>query len=182
MEKHPEKLLIENCLKGQQAAFEQLYNKFSGKMMSVCLRYLKDEDQAKDAMQDSFIKVFKNLKFYQFEGSFEGWVRKTVVNTCLDAIRKNKQMQDSTSVDEAFDLSIDQASIISKMTADELMQIIANIPSGYRTVFNLFAIEGYSHKEIADMLGVTENTSKTQYRKARFYIQKCIEELNAITK
>lgn len=168
--------LIEQCLKNDQKAQKALFDKFSRKMMSVCTRYAGDVELAEDWLQDGFIKVFLNLGKFKREGSFEGWIRRTMVNTCLDHIRKANRMLIDADISEAEYLAGDAEKSVGKLRVEELMNLIDDMPTGYRTVFNMFAIEGYSHQEIAEQLGVTESTSKTQFRKARTYLMNIIGE------
>lgn len=172
--------LIDKCLKGDSRAQKALFDKFSRKMMSVCLRYIGDREKAEDVLQDGFIKVFKNLDKFKQEGSFEGWIRRTIINTSLDQLRKNKNAPIDTDISEAEYLAADNEKVLSRLRVEEIMELVQNMPTGYRTVFNLYAIEGYSHQEIADELGVTESTSKTQYRKARNYLMNIIVEIENI--
>jgi len=166
--------LIDLCLKGNQRAQQTLFDKFSRKMMSVCVRYVPDREQAEDVLQDGFVKIFANLHAFKREGSFEGWIRRTMVNTALDHLRKKKVMKIDTDISEAEFLAGRDETSVSKMRVEEMMKLIMELPTGYRTVFNMYAIEGYSHQEIADELGVTESTSKTQFRKARTYLMNII--------
>ncbi len=166
--------LIKKCLEGSQMAQKALFDKFSRKMMAVCTRYAASRDLAEDWLQDGFIKVFSNLEKFKSEGSFEGWVRRTMVNTCLDHIRKMKADFADVDISEAEYLSVDAEKSLGKLRAEEMMKLIEGLPSGYRTVFNLYVIEGYSHKEIAEELGVTESTSKTQFKKARTQLMELI--------
>lgn len=168
--------LIQKCLEGSHMAQKALFDRFSRKMMAVCLRYANGRDQAEDWLQDGLIKVFINLQKFKAEGSFEGWVRRTVVNTCLDHIRKQKADFVDVDISEAEYLSVDAEKALGKLRADEMIKLIEGLPDGYRTVFNLYAIEGYSHKEIAKELGVTESTSKTQFKKARTQLMAMIND------
>jgi RNA polymerase sigma factor (sigma-70 family) len=170
--------LVELCLKGRSSAQEQFYHRFAPKMMSVCLRYSDDYEEAQDSMQDGFVQVFKMLHTYKGEGSLEGWVRRVIVNTAINNLKRLKKHKNLSDVEEVgFMLQgDDEDAVVGDMAVDDLMQIINRLPSGYRTVFNMYAIEGYSHKEIADTLEVTESTSKTQYRKAKLHIQKLMKE------
>ena len=168
--------LIDKCLKGDGRAQKMLFDKFARKMMSVCLRYVSDYENAEDVLQDGFIKVFKNLDKFKHEGSFEGWIRRTMINTSLDYLRKGKNAPIDTDISEAEYLASDNEKSLSKLREEEIMALVQKMPTGYRTVFNLYAIEGYSHQEIADELGVTESTSKTQYKKARNYLMNIIIE------
>jgi RNA polymerase sigma factor (sigma-70 family) len=168
--------LIDKCLKGDQRAQKALFEKFSRKMMSVCMRYVSDREQAEDVLQDGFVKVFGHLNSFKREGSFEGWIRRTMINTALDHIRKKQKLNLDVDISEADYLVGEAEKSLGKMRVEELMLIINDMPTGYRTVFNLYAIEGYTHQEIADELGVTESTSKTQFRKARTYLMSIIGE------
>ena len=168
--------LIDKCLQGDQKAQRALFDKFSRKMMSVCMRYLAEREEAEDVLQDGFVKVFSHLESFKREGSFEGWIRRTMINTSLDYLRKKKAMYIDTDISEAEFLAGEDEKVVGKMRVEELMKLIQEMPQGYRTVFNLYAIEGYTHQEIADELGVTESTSKTQFRKARTYLMKIIGE------
>lgn len=168
--------LIDKCLQGDQRAQKALFEKFSRKMMSVCMRYAPDREQAEDVLQDGFVKVFNHLATFKREGSFEGWIRRTMVNTSLDNLRKKRADVIDADISEAEFLAGSDEKVVGKMRVEELMKLIQDMPPGYRTVFNMYAIEGYSHQEIADELGVTESTSKTQFRKARTYLMNIIGE------
>lgn len=171
--------LVVECVKGNAKAQRMLFEKFAPKMMAVCLRYSKDVEEAEDILQDGFIKMFNKLPDFKMEGSLEGWVRRIMVNTSLDAIRRNKKhLGDSKLEDVDYKISA-QESTMDSLLAEDLMKLVQKLPDGYKVVFNLFAIEGYSHKEIADLLGVTENTSKSQYSRARAYLRAQLEKLNS---
>ncbi|MFI5204915.1 MAG: RNA polymerase sigma factor [Flavobacteriales bacterium] len=170
-----EEELISACLRGDSPAQARLYNTYARKMMGVCLRYAGNRDEAQDILQDGFVKVFEKLSTFQGQGSFEGWIRRIIVNTALDQYRKNKQRATELDIDEVG-WSVESGSDTASMVhAEELLKILQKIPVGYRVVFNLFAIEGYSHKEIAEQLGVSENTSKTQFMRARAYLKNVLE-------
>ena len=172
--------LVERCLKNDVKAQKILFQRFAPKMMGVCLRYSNSTVDAEDMLQDGLIKVFEKLNMYSGKGSFEGWIRRIIVNTALDTIRKNKKMKFNTSIDEVeFSLKKEQY-IIENLTAIELMKILQTIPLGYRTVFNLYAIEGFSHKEIAEDLGITVSTSKSQLSRARVVLKDIIEKNNLL--
>ena len=172
--------LIEACIKNNARAQKTLFEMYSPRLMGVCLRYAQNQDEANDMLQDGFIKIFQKLKSYSGVGSFGGWVHRTMTNTCLDAIRKNKKYKFSVEIEKAEgEVNVDE-SALSEIRTQELLKLIQKLPDGYRIVFNMFAIEGYGHKEIAERLGVTENTSKSQYRKARLWLQKEIIELDKI--
>lgn len=166
--------LIQGCIEGNQRAQKELFDNFSPKFFAICLRYMKNTDEAEDVLQEAFIKVFSKLPAYSSKGSFEGWMRRVVVNTCLDQIRKNQKLKfDAPLEQEEYKLSMN-AFIFEKLSADELMKEIQEMPPGYRIVFNMFAIEGFSHQEIAKHLGVAESTSKSQYLRARSYLKERI--------
>lgn len=167
--------LVKKCIDGDQRAQRALFEKFAPKMLGVCLRYAKERAQAEDVLQDAFIKVFTKIGDYK-GGSLEGWIRRIMVNTSLDQIRKNHKFQDNIDIDKVDYKVVDNGFIIEGLMAEDLMILINTMPDGYRTVFNMFAIEGYSHKEIAKELGVTENTSKSQYSRARAFLKTKLEE------
>jgi len=163
--------LIKRCRKNDGKAQEAVYNRYSAQMLGVCIRYVKDADQAEDVMIGGFVKVFNKIDQFKNEGSFEGWIRRIMVNESLTYIRKNKSMYLEVDI-EAADKEPDYDALGSKLEADDLLAMIQSLPTGYKTVFNLYAIEGYSHKEIAEKLGVSENTSKSQLSRARALLQK----------
>ncbi len=172
-----EKQLIEGCKCGKRIAQKELYETYSRKMMGVCLRYINDRETARDILQEGFVKVFSSIESYSGVGAFEGWMRKIFVNCALEYLRKTDVLREATDLDHSFELVHPDCSAISKMSADELMKVIHSLPAGFRTVFNLFAIEGYSHKEISDMLEITESTSRSQFTRAKQILQRRINEL-----
>lgn len=159
--------IIEGCLKGDAVSQRELYERFSPVMFGVCCRYMKDRAAAEDILHDGFITVFTKIKEYRGEGSFEGWCRRIFVNTALGYLRKKNPLSESDDVTEVRWLESGQSDAIEKMSGEELMDIIGGLPDGYRTILNLYAVEGYSHKEIGEMLGISENTSRSQYSRAR---------------
>ncbi len=168
--------LVIECIKGNPKAQKALFDRFAPKMYSVCLRYMKKAEPAEDVLQDALVKVFSKLSDFKNEGVLEGWVRRIVVNTCLDQIRKNTKFLGDIQAEEV-EYKLEQNSFIAeKLMADDLMRLVQQMPDGYRVVFNMFAIEGYSHQEIAEQLGVTESTSKSQYLRARAYLRDRIEK------
>lgn len=173
-----EQSLIAGCIKGNQLAQKTLFESFSPKFFALCLRYMKSTDDAEDVLQEGMVKIFTKLPEYSGTGSFEGWMRRIIVNTCLDQIRKNQKLKFDVSIDkEEYKLSMN-AHILENMSANELIEEIKKMPPGYRVVFNMFAIEGYSHQEIAQKLGVKESTSKSQYLRARAYLKERINKIN----
>jgi RNA polymerase sigma-70 factor (ECF subfamily) len=168
--------LVEKCMEGDVRAQRMLFEKFAPKMLGVCMRYAKNTQQAEDVLQDGFVKVFTKLSHYSGNGSLEGWVRRIIVNTALDDIRRNIKFQNNVPVEDVeYKLDLD-GHIIDSLAADDLLEIINDMPDGYRVVFNMFAIEGYSHKDIAMQLNISENTSKSQYSRARAYLKTKLEE------
>lgn len=172
-----EQELITNCINGNAIAQRKFFEKFAPKMLSVCLRYMKDRPEAEDVLQDGFIKVFQNLNKYEYTGSLEGWIRRIIVNTALDQLRKNSKFGYMADVDEVGYKLENTSNTLEGLVVEDLMKMINNMPNGYKVVFNMFAIEGYSHKEIAETLGISENTSKSQYLRARDYLKKQLEHL-----
>ena len=169
--------LIDMCLKQNPRAQKMLFDKFAPKMFSVCLRYMKNTEQAEDVLQEGFVKVFLKLKDFKREGSMEGWVRRIMVNTSLDAIRKStKTKYDQPLDDVSYKIEYKDSASTSLETQD-LLNLVKKMPTGYRVVFNMYAIEGYSHREIAEKLKITENTSKSQYLRARAYLRERLEKI-----
>jgi len=172
--------LIKECSRGNAKAQRALFDKFAPKMLAVCMRYLRNIDEAEDALQDGFVKVFQKIPEFKMEGSLEGWIRRIMVNNSLDAIRRNKKQlleDDVDSVQHKVSFTDFQ---FDDMDLQYLMKIIQSLPDGYRVVFNMFAIEGYSHKEIAETLGVSENTSKSQYSRARALLRDKLEQVKNV--
>lgn len=172
-----EQQLIAGCKKGNRLAQRELYETYSRRMLAVCLRYVNDRETARDLMQDGFVKIFTSIGSYSGIGSFEGWMRRIFVNCALEYLRKSDVLKESFDLDNAPEPVQPCSSAISDMSAKELMELIGRLPVGFRTVFNMFAIEGYSHKEISEKLGITESTSRSQYTRARQMLQKRILEL-----
>lgn len=169
--------LIEGCRKGDRRAQKALYEAYSRKMMGVCLRYIGDRETAQDVLQDGFLKVFTHIETYTGTGSFEGWLRKIFVNSALEQLRKQDVLRESTDLDSTAELAQTDSSPLADISAAELMRLIQSLPDGFRTVFNLFAIEGYSHKEIAEQLQITESTSRSQYTRAKQLLQRKVNAL-----
>lgn len=164
--------IVEGCKAGKRKAYSMLYKKYASVMLGLCLRYCQNLQEAEDVLQEGFIKVFHNISRFRSEGSFEGWIRRIMVNAAIDHYKKNLKNyfhQDLDAIEEKVgdDAGEEDNYRDLEIPADQLMNMIQELPDGYRIVFNLFVIEGYSHKEIAEELNVTENTSKTQLLKAR---------------
>lgn len=176
-----EEQLVKACISGNASAQKEFYDLFAKKMMGVCLRYTNNYEEAQDVLQDGFIKVFNKLSKFVNKGSLEGWVRRIMVNTALDHYRKNKKFNKDVEIDAVSFKLEKQEYIVESINAQDLLKIIQTIPEGYRVVFNLFAIEGYSHKEIAEQLGVTESTSKSQFSRAKKMLRNILIERNILT-
>lgn len=159
--------LIYDCQQQVAAAQQQLYERYARKMMGVCMRYVNDYETARDLLHDGFIKVFTHITSFQGEGSFEGWLRRVFVTTSLEYLRKNDVLRESYDISTNYNLQTEEETIIERISADELRTIIGTLPTGFRTVFNLYAVEGYSHKEIGKLLGITESTSRSQFARAK---------------
>lgn len=168
--------LIKDCVAGKQRAQAQLYHIFSSKMYGVCLRYAKDATEAEDNLQEGFIKVFTNLKSFRNEGSLEGWIRRIMVNASLEKLRKQYLLYpvEDVAIYDSVNFSDD---IIAKMSADDLMKLIRELPPRYQLVFNLYVIEGMSHQEIAREMSITEGTSKSNLARARDILKKKVHQL-----
>lgn len=170
-----EQTLINECLKGKSIAQRKLFELFAPKMMGVCMRYMKSQEEAEDVLQDGFVKVFHKLSAFQSSGSLEGWIRRIMVNTALDQLRRNAKFGNTLDVTEVDYKLENENFTFEELVAEDLMKIINDMPDGYKIVFNMFAIEGYSHKEIAETLSISENTSKSQYSRARAYLREKLE-------
>lgn len=164
-----ESSLILGCKNQDRSAQYALYQFYAGKMMAVCKRYLGNSPDAEDTLMEGFMKVFSKIDAFQGQGSFEGWIRKIITNEALMKIRKNHTFQ-SIDINESWDISTPDNALMN-LRVDEIEKMIEELPTGYRTIFNLYAIEGYSHKEIADLLEISEGTSKSQLSRARMILQ-----------
>lgn len=171
--------LIERCIKRDSQAQRILYDTYAPLMLSVCVRYVKDREIAEDLLQEGFIKVFTGIKKYSGTGEFGGWVRRIFVNTALQHLRDNKKLNALTSISDYEEVLVNtDYTIVEKISADELLEHISQLPDKYRIVFNLFAIEGYSHKEIAEILHLEESTARSRYLRARKALQESLTGLN----
>lgn len=159
--------LITGCLKGKLDYQRELFTRYSGKMLAVCHRYSRNYDDSKDILQDSFIKIFEHISDFRNSGSLEGWIRKTVVHTALNYYRKSSFKNEKTGMDKQQSSVEIEPDAYERLNEKDILDAISSLPDGYRMVFNLYAIEGYSHKEIAEMLDIDESTSRSQLFKAR---------------
>lgn len=174
--------LVKACKKQNAKAQRMLYEKYAPSMLGLCRRYVKGELEAEDVMIKGFMKVFSKIELFEGKGSFEGWMRRIMINESLGYIRKNKAMYLETDI-EAADKEPDFDKMSTALETKDLLKMISELPSGYRTIFNLYAIEGYSHKEIGELLGINENTSKSQLSRARMHLQrKLLETENIVEK
>lgn len=167
--------LIKGCIEGDRRTQEELYNRFAPKMYAVCLRYASNAEEAQDILQDSFIKVFKKLDSFRGEGSFEGWIRRIFVNTSIEYFRRKKYMQPVTEKEENT-IEGKYVSVLDSLAEKDILELITQLSPGYRTVFNLYVVEGYSHKEIGEMLGISEGTSKSQLSRAKGILQDLVRK------
>ena len=174
------KKIISGCVAGKRTAQKTLFESFYGKMMAVCMRYTKDHDQAQEVVQEGFIKVFDNLADFDFKGSFEGWMRRIMVNNSIDMIRKKKRQAFSTDEDYIFDENKteeqEEDDDLLKIKAEEAIKAIQKLSPAYQTVFNLYVIENYSHNEIAEILDISVGTSKSNLAKAKQNLRKILSE------
>ena len=169
--------LVQGCKNNERKYQELLYRKYAKKMYGICLSYAADRSMAQDILQDGFIKVFKKIETFREQGSLEGWIRRIITNTALDYMRQKTRNFDY--IDENKEVEEEQLdnSIMEKINSDGIFRIIQQLPHGARTVFNLYAVEGYSHKEIADKLEITEGTSKSQFKRARSLLKELLRDL-----
>jgi RNA polymerase sigma factor (sigma-70 family) len=175
-----ERKLIESCIKGDSKSQKELFDKFSGKMFALCKRYARNVQESEDMLQEAFVKIFHSLDKFQFKGSFEGWIRRIVVNTCLRYLEKEKINFEDIALVDYNTSNVISPEAIEHLAEEELLSMIAKLPDGYKMVFNLYVIEGYSHKEIADLLNIGESTSRSQLVKARKLLKEIIIQYNEI--
>lgn len=173
--------IINGCLKGNRRDQELLYRRHAPKLYAVCLQYSGNDEEARDILQEGFIKIFENLSHYKYEGSFEGWMRRIIVNTALEKFRSRHNLYRVDDIDQIPELDAEPDSEdYSGLDAEDLLEIIRELPPKYRMVFNLFAIEGYSHKEIGQMVNISEGTSKSNLARARIILQRRVGSYTGI--
>ncbi|MDR1985201.1 MAG: sigma-70 family RNA polymerase sigma factor [Prevotellaceae bacterium] len=175
-----EEYLVEGCINKNINAQRELYERYAKKMLSVCVRYMCDEDEARDTMHDGFIKLFDKIGKFEEKGSLEGWIHKLFVNTCLEKLRKLKKMSYQSINNDNIELQIVEnvvSDVDNQLSANDLMNCIKELPVPFRSVFNLYAIEGYSHEEISKILGIASSTSRANYFKARILLQEKIKSI-----
>ncbi len=174
--------IIKGCIKDDALCQKSLFNRYASPLLGVCLRYARNKEDAEDILQDSFIKIFKKIDQFKFEGSFEGWMRRIVVNTALKKYTVSRYLKEF-SVDEVRDPTVPDGNAIpafNHLTEKDLLALIHNLPDGYRIIFNLYVIEGFQHDEIANMLGIQPGTSRSQLVKARQMLQREIIQIQKV--
>ncbi len=176
-----EEVLLEGCKKNDAIAQQELYNKYSPKMLSVCYRYAKTREDAEDMLQEGVIKVFTQIRQFEARGSLEGWILRIMVHTCINHLKKNKRFNDNIDLSYAESIGIREDYIPATLQAKQVVECIRALPLGYRTVLNLYAIEGYSHKEIGDMLDIEESTSRSQFTRAKNLLESMLLKRNIIS-
>ncbi len=169
-----EELMLVGCLQNDAASQDALYRRFSPRMLGVCYRFGKNREDAEDMLQVGFIKIFSQIHQYRNEGALEGWIRRIVVHTCINMLKKNKKFSDCVDIMYASSISTREDAIPSILHAKEIVECIRILPLGYKTVLNLYAIEGYSHKEIGQLLDIGESTSRSQYTRAKSMLEEIL--------
>jgi RNA polymerase sigma-70 factor (ECF subfamily) len=177
-----EEAILQGCLKNNAIAQKALYQKYSAKMLVVCYRYGHNREDAEDMLQEGFIKVFSQIHTFENRGALEGWIRRIIVHTCINHLKKNKRFNESVDLIHATSIQVREEAIPSIIQAKEVVECIRMLPIGYRTVLNLYAIEGYSHKEISNMLDIEESTSRSQYTRAKAMLEDILIRKNIIYK
>lgn len=176
-----EDLIIAGCLANNPVAQRELYNRYSPKMLAVCYRFAHSREDAEDMLQEGFIKVFSQMHTFQGKGAFEGWIRRIIVHTCINVLKRNKKFNESLDIEYALEAQVKE-NIPSILQAKQVVECIRLLPTGYRTVLNLYAIEGYSHKEIGDMLDIGESTSRSQCTRAKAMLEQILVKKRIIEK
>ncbi|MBS1620083.1 MAG: sigma-70 family RNA polymerase sigma factor [Bacteroidetes bacterium] len=169
-----EEAILQGCIKNDAAAQRELYNRFSPKMLAVCYRFAHNREDAEDMLQEGFIKVFLQIKTFENRGAFEGWIRRIIVHTCINILKKNKKFNENLDILHATSIQVREESIPSIIQAKQVVECIRLLPMGYRTVLNLYAIEGYSHREIGVMMDIEESTSRSQYTRAKAMLEEIL--------
>lgn len=171
----PESDLISGCMAGDRRMQEELYQRFSPRMYGVCLRYAGNTEEAEDILQEGFVKVFKKLDSYRGDGSFEGWIRRIFVNTAIEHFRRKRYLQPVTEKEENT-LEGNYLSVLDDLAERDILALVQQLSPGYRTVFNMYVVEGYTHKEIGDIMGISEGTSKSQLSRAKIILQDLVKK------
>lgn len=169
------KKIIKDCAAGKTEAQEALFKKYAKMLYGVCMRYTKDQTAAEDVLHEGFIKIFTNISSYKGKGSFEGWMRRIMINTALERYRKNFQMYSVSDIPDT-DIGIKANTIVSDISAQDLLELVKQLPAGYKLVFNMYAIDGYTHKEISEKLNISIGTSKSNLSRARKILQTKVKQ------
>jgi len=177
-----EEAILKGCLQNDPAAQRELYNRYSPKMLSVCYRFAHNREDAEDMLQEGFIKIFSQMHTFGNRGAFEGWIRRIIVHTCINILKKNKKFNESVDIIHATGAVVREESVPSIVQAKQIVECIRMLPIGYRTVLNLYAIEGYSHREIGTMLDIEESTSRSQYTRAKAMLEEILVRKKIIQK
>lgn len=177
-----EEQMLAGSIKNNASAQEELYNRFSPRMLGVCYRFAKNREDAEDMLQEGFIKVFTQLHQFRGDGALEGWIRRIIVHTCINILKKNKKFANSVDIIHANTIHVREEMIPAIMQAKQIVECIRLLPMGYRTVLNLYAIEGFSHREIGNMLDIEESTSRSQYTRAKAMLEEILAKRNIIQK
>jgi RNA polymerase sigma-70 factor (ECF subfamily) len=177
-----EQAILAGCLTNDPVAQRELYNRYSPKMLSVCYRFGQNREDAEDMLQEGFIRVFTQIHSFRNSGSFEGWIRRIIVHTCINFLKKHKKFNESLDLAYVVNIQVREETVPSLMLARQVVECIRLLPVGYRTVLNLYAIEGYSHKEIADMLEIEESTSRSQYTRAKTMLESILVKKKILEK
>lgn len=180
MEDNLDLKLIRSCVDGNRKSQKVLYDRLAPRMFSLCIRYVGDRELAEDVLQDGFITLFTRLDSYKGDGSFDGWARKIFVTTALMSLRKKDALKMSEELEVVRGMKAETTTQLQNIGYKDLMNLVTQLPPGFRTVFNLYAVEGYSHKEISEMLGINETTSRTQFSRARSWLQNKIKEIENV--
>src|SRR3982751_4924667 len=175
-----EESILKGCLRNDAVAQRELYNRYSPKMLAVCYRFAHNREDAEDMLQEGFIKVFSQIHTFRNQGAFEGWIRRIIVHTCINNLKKNKRFNESVDLIHATSMQVREESIPSIIQAKEVVECIRMLPIGYRTVLNLYAIEGFTHKEISGMLDIEESTSRSQYTRAKAMLEDILIRKNIL--
>jgi RNA polymerase sigma factor (sigma-70 family) len=171
----PESDLISGCINGDRRMQRALYERYAAKMFGVCLRYAGSTEEAEDILQEGFIKVFKKMGSYRGEGSFEGWIRRIFVNTAIEQFRRKTYLQPITEREEST-VETNYLSVLDNLAEKDIVKLVQQLSPGYRTVFNMYVVEGYTHRQIADSLGISEGTSKSQLSRAKIILQDLVKK------
>ena len=180
MKNNLDQKLIESCIKGDRAAQKVVYDRLAPRMFPLCIRYVGDRELAEDILQDGFVTLFTHLSDYKGDGSFEGWARKIFVTTALMELRRKDALKMSDDLEVVRGMKTEITGQLQNIGYKDLIKVITQLPPGFRTVFNMYAIEGYSHKEIGEILGISETTSRTQLSRARTWLQNKLKEIENV--